>query len=504
MNTNPKVIVLTENPVLSDFVMKCFGEICMPILASPSPETVKEIARIGPQVLIVDSSMFSHLDALQKETIGCELLIVVGQPGQAISDRDFDILVRAPFGLFLLRDLVMQYVNFADGQEEDSLRGYLFDLLKRLSTALESSFQQQALLDSVLECISSGVIVTDLKGKVVRANPEARRILGEITSEIEGRTLSDIIGFEPARRVLETKKGQFSYRNEIVLELPSGRTIILGYTTTDRKDSFDRAIGKIISFRDLTELKELQYEVEKLNRFSIVAEIASAVAHEIRNPLAGIRAMAQAIDEAMKEGDPKKEYIQRIIRQTDRLNEILKSFFNYAKPPEPNIRPVDLDEVINELEPLIASRLQKKGVSFVKRIQKGLPPLLFDPAQLQQVLLNLILNAIDAVPEDKGTIEICAREIKDFSKKADNIVRIDVRDNGEGIPGHLQGKVFMPFFTTKAWGTGLGLAVVRRIVEENSGQITLTSTPGKGTTFTLYIKCADGNRNSHKDPSGGG
>ncbi len=504
MSQAPRVIVIADSPGFRDFVTECFGQLCRTVFVRASTSSVRDVLKDSADLLLVEARAFNRLRDLDKQRTGCKLLIVIGQVSEVSADKDFDVLLKSPYDLLLLKDMVLQCV-VPYGQDEDpSLRGYLFDLLKRLATALERAYQQQALLDSVLECISSGVVVTDLKGIVLRANPEAKRVLGQMCSQIEGKDLRDIIGVEPAERVLAARQGQFSFRNEIVLNSPQGKGVILGYTTTERKDSSGRTIGRIISFRDLTELKELQHEVEKLNRFSIVAEIASAVAHEIRNPLAGIRAMAQAIDEAMDKEDPKKEYTQRIIRQADRLNDILKSFFNYAKPPQPKMRPVRLQEVIDELEPLITNRLNKKGIRFIKRLQKYLPPVLFDPSQLQQVLLNLILNAIDAVPETGGRIEIFAEQVKDSPEMDDKKIRIDVRDNGEGIPPELQERVFMPFFTTKAWGTGLGLAVVRRIVEENSAELYLTSTPGKGTTFSIYLRRVNETEQTNKGASGRG
>ncbi|RME66476.1 MAG: PAS domain-containing protein [Nitrospirae bacterium] len=501
MKSSPEVIVLTENPALQDFAKECFGDLCMVYPLNPTEKDLQDISGISPGVIIVDTKVYSKNRAIQKDKLGCNLLILIGEPESSLEGRDFDILLRNPFDLLILKEMVLQCATPSDRTDEEPLKTYLFELLKRLSNALEEAYHKQTLLDSVLDCISSGVIVTDLDGRIIMANPEAKNILKDIEKEIEGKLLADILGKERADRILRPQKDRpHPYRNELVLHLKNGKALILGYTTTERKSPTGKITGKIISFRNLTELKELQYEVEKLNRFSMVAEITSAVAHEIRNPLAGIRAMAQAIDEALPEGNPHKQYTQRILKQADRLNDILKSFFNYAKPPAPQTRPVGIADILNDIEPLIANSLNKKSIKFVKKLQPGLPRVLFDPTQLQQVLLNLILNSIDAVEEGRGTIEVMAELIKDFYRAGDKVIRIEVRDNGAGIPEHLQERVFMPFFTTKPWGTGLGLAVVKRIVEENGGKIEFTSKPGKGTAFSIYLKAENGNENRHKMP----
>ncbi len=505
MKATPEVIVITENPSLRDLVRDCFGEHSETYLYGTPEYDLNEIAELNPQVLIVDTGIYIKDRRINKEHINCKLLILIGQAQESPTRGGFDILIRSAFDLLVLKDLVLKCAIPPKDRDEDSLKAYLFDLLKRLSRALEEAYQKQALLDSVLGCISSGVLVTDLSGRVVLANPVARNILSQLSGTIQGCHLSEIIGKQRAERILNPRRDRpHHYRNEMVLNLPDGRTLVLGYTTTDRRDPSGRLIGKVISFRDLTELKQLQYEVEKLNRFSVVAEITSAVAHEIRNPLAGIRAMAQAIDEALPENDPQRQYTQRILKQVDRLNDILRAFFNYARPPAPEVRPVRLSEVINDIEPLVANSMNKKAIRFIKRIPPDLPRVLFDPTQLQQVLLNFILNSIDAVEEGRGVIELRAEEVKDFPRMADKkTVRIDIKDNGAGIPEHLQERVFMPFFTTKPWGTGLGLSVVKRIVEENAGLVEFSSAPGRGTVFTVYIRAEDASKTTH-NLSGGG
>ena len=146
--------------------------------------------------------------------------------------------------------------------------------------------------------------------------------------------------------------------------------------------------------------------MEKMNRFSTIAEIASAVAHEVRNPLAGIRTMSQVIDEQLAADAPHKEYTRRIIKQVDRLNELLTDFFTYARPPVPKRRAVPLRRIIEEIKPLVHSRLTKTGVTLLEEYEEKLPDIFADPSQIQQVFLNLFLNSLAALRREDGKIAI--------------------------------------------------------------------------------------------------
>jgi len=239
-------------------------------------------------------------------------------------------------------------------------------------------------------------------------------------------------------------------------------------------------------------------EMEKMNRLSTVAEIASAVAHEVRNPLAGIKIMAQSIEEEAKDNSEQLECSQRIIRQVDRLNELLSDFFSYARPAEPNKRPTSLSSIISETMPLINNRLIKNRITLSEDVSDQMPKIIADSHQVQQVFLNLFLNAIDAM-KAQGHIEIYASfltpsMLRYYKKKHPallgdhNYVILRFTDNGTGMPPHVADQVFEPFFTTKTTGAGLGLAIVYRTLKENDAEIVLDSKEGKGTTFTIFFR----------------
>jgi signal transduction histidine kinase len=235
-----------------------------------------------------------------------------------------------------------------------------------------------------------------------------------------------------------------------------------------------------------------------MNRLSTVAEIASAVAHEVRNPLAGIKIMAQSIEENAGDDEEQLECSRRIIRQVDRLNELLSEFFSYARPVIPNKRPASLPAILSEILPLIHNKLMSRHIELVQNFSKDLPAIIVDPNQLQQVFLNLILNAIDAIYQ-QGRIEISARllvksRFAAYKKKFPGLrgdrqyIVVHFSDNGAGMSTETVEKIFEPFFTTKSTGTGLGLSIVYRTLRENDAAIVVESAEGKGTTFMMFFQ----------------
>jgi signal transduction histidine kinase len=222
------------------------------------------------------------------------------------------------------------------------------------------------------------------------------------------------------------------------------------------------------------------------------------VAHEVRNPLAGIKIMAQSIQEEAKDNSEQHECAQRITRQVDRLNVLLSDFFSYARPAEPNKRPTSLEDIILETKPLIYNRLIQNHILLHEDITPNLPKIVADPHQLQQVFLNLFLNAIDAIKQ-QGRIDIRAslpnrnqlrQYRKDYPALLENspYVVVHFTDNGTGMTPSTAEQVFEPFFTTKTSGAGLGLSIVYRTLKENNAAIVLKSREGKGTTFTIFLK----------------
>lgn len=375
----------------------------------------------------------------------------------------------------------------------------LLQLVNDLRGSIVNLRDEKKFSESIIQGLHHGLLVADLDGRVRKSNSVAQSIFSSLSEQLEGQYLYDILGDNAADLLLTTAPlDSEPFDREIAFETPSGDKKIIGFSNVFHEDTNGKRIGVIISLADISELKYVRREMEKMNRLSTVAEIASAVAHEVRNPLAGIKIMAQSIEEEAKDNSEQLECAQRITRQVDRLNELLTDFFSYARPPEPKKRPTSLAAIIHETKPLINSRLTKNHITIHEKISDELPKIIADPNQIQQVFLNLFLNAIDAIKE-QGHIDINASlptstQLQLYRKNHPAIlqdqpyVMVHFTDNGAGMLPATVEQVFEPFFTTKTSGAGLGLSIVYRTLKENDAAIILDSWEGKGTTFTIFLK----------------
>ncbi|WP_419174605.1 ATP-binding protein [Desulfosediminicola sp.] len=383
--------------------------------------------------------------------------------------------------------------------ENQKVDQQMVELVNDLRISIISLQEEKLFSESVIQSLDHGLIVTDLAGNILKSNTVARQILQPMAKSIEGKSLKSLVGPNHTARLTRIDTTQTdSKENLLNLQALNGDEKIISYTTAPRKDARGNQVGMVISFTDVTELSYVRREMEKMNRLSTVAEIASAVAHEVRNPLAGIKIMAQSIEEDAADNEQHLECSQRIIRQVDRLNELLTEFFSYARPVEPNKRPTSLSGILAETKPLIHNRLLKNSIELVENVPEELPMILADPNQMQQVFLNLMLNSIDAIRQNGAiTIKAClvsGKTLSHYKKKfpglltSSRYVLINFSDNGKGMPAEIADKAFEPFFTTKSTGTGLGLSIVYRTLRENDAVVTLESEQGKGTTFYMFIR----------------
>lgn len=385
--------------------------------------------------------------------------------------------------------------------ETQQMDQQLIRLVNDLRTSIISLRDEKKFSESIIQGLKYGLIVANLDGKIIKSNSAAQSILKSFTNQLDGQYLSHIFGRENTEKLLEVlPDGSEPLDREIAIINQDGDRKIIGYSNVSREDAQDNKVGVIISMADVSELKYVRKEMEKMNRLSTVAEIASAVAHEVRNPLAGIKIMAQSIEEEATSNSEQLECSQRIIRQVDRLNVLLSDFFSYARPAEPKKRPTALTTILAETKPLINNRLSKNQIHLIEDIGERLPPIIADSHQVQQVFLNLFLNAIDTICQ-QGEITITAKLIgleelllykKDHPGLLADVpyVVVNFTDNGAGMSPHIAEQVFEPFFTTKTSGAGLGLSIVYRTLKENDAEIVLQSEEGRGTTFTIFFQAA--------------
>lgn len=358
---------------------------------------------------------------------------------------------------------------------------------RQLSPFLES---RTNLTESLIESIGSGIIITEMNDTITYINQAGERILGYSKEELIGRPFS-LLGLNEKPSLsysILDHTDNLDTRREGRLKRKDGNEIPVGFTINYHLSLTGKAIGKIIIFRDLTKVYRIQEEMLKMDRLVSLGKLASGIAHEIRNPLAGIKTTAQALGEEMAEDDPKREYLNRITKEIDRLNELLKTFFSFAKPQTLLLAPCHLKEIVNAIIPFLIKQIADHGIQFVESYHPQLPKIKVDKIQMHQAFLNLFLNAIQAMPSG-GELRIEANPVVILSVDGSklNYVRVVVSDTGKGIPSHILPKIFDPFFTTKPKGIGLGLSITYQIIKKHGGTIQVESQWEKGTSFIINL-----------------
>ncbi len=231
------------------------------------------------------------------------------------------------------------------------------------------------------------------------------------------------------------------------------------------------------------ELRATQGQLRASERLAAIGEVSAAVAHGIRNPLANIRAAAQVGLDTPDDPGSVKRYLSAITAEVDRLGRWLRALLDVVRPFEPRLAPVDPNAMIEDLLALLSERSAQSQIRVERHLASDLPGLMADEVQLQQALLNVLDNALDALPPG-GTLEVRTARAGDPEGSE---VRVMIHDNGEGIPRDRLGRIFEPFFTTKSQGTGIGLAITRKVIEGHGGRVDIESAPGKGTTIDIRL-----------------
>jgi signal transduction histidine kinase len=240
-----------------------------------------------------------------------------------------------------------------------------------------------------------------------------------------------------------------------------------------------------VSFNEMARsLQEQMHRMQRTEQMVVVGQLAAGLAHEIKNPLAGIKAAVQVLADEAELSDEDRDVLRKVAQEVVRLECLMKNFLNFAKPAKPRLAALDLNATIETVLAFVATTSSLPARHVALHIEKQLAPiaeLMADPMQLQQVLLNLVLNAADAMP-DGGTLGV-----RTALASQPGTVEIEVSDTGHGIRSEHADKIFQPFFTTKAEGTGLGLAISKRLVEQHGGSIAAAANPGGGTVFRIHL-----------------
>jgi nitrogen-specific signal transduction histidine kinase len=343
-----------------------------------------------------------------------------------------------------------------------------------------------------------GIMVLDSKHWIKFLNEKAAQIFRVEKEDMLHNSLTNFLSEDEVYAMFTFKQTHVDTleKPELKIELHKEEKILLGYSVYQYTDEESGEDGYIISLKDITVHKELQEEKDRIERINSLGTMTTGIAHEIRNPLAGIKAIAQTMEEEMDEDDSKREYLRRIIRQTNRLDDILKSLYAFARPTKPNRGSYSIENILRDVIGSLQAHLRTKNIELIETLHSSLPDIYVDAKQIRQVISNILKNSIEAI-KSQGEIRISAHSLENghpVSKEhfksliqGKSYVEIHIHDNGCGISQENLDKVFNPFFTTKMMANGLGLTIVYQTVKENGGMIFMESEGHEGTDCYLIL-----------------
>lgn len=351
----------------------------------------------------------------------------------------------------------------------------------------------EALNERIIRSITSGLITLDGQNRILLFNPAAEDIFRIESNKAIGQGISDLLPFLGkylGEGSTEASRDVFKPQPFIdhTFEREDNEKIFLRFsisplTLPDRDQK-----GKILFFQDMTEIKQIEEEMKKVEGLAMAGEFAAGIAHEIRNPMASISGSIEMLKEALDKDDVSNRLMEIVLREINRLDHLVKDFLLFARPKTPNLRKFELKQLILE-----SLELFKNSGNWTEkiRLETDIPEpieLESDPEQIKQILWNLFLNAREEMP-DGGLLQVRAEvgDTQGVLESGGNVVKITVRDTGHGFSKKALINLFTPFFTTKEGGSGLGLAIVKRIVEGVQGKIYGKNHPDGGAEITILL-----------------
>lgn len=332
---------------------------------------------------------------------------------------------------------------------------------------------------TILSHISSGLLLISSTGKIRSFNRAATTITGLSLADVYDQDATRIfpglaVGSTAAKKPLNRSEGYYVRKN--------GDKLILGYATTPAKGGQGEDLGVLVTFQDLTQLKKVEEDLKRTDRLAAVGRLAAGMAHEIRNPLASISGSVQLLMEAGTVEPEDLHLMGIVVKEADRLNELLTDFLAFAKPKQPIKRSVNVASILDQLVEMLAADPRFEQIEIAKKY-----PVVFnlslDRGLILQILWDLAINATEAM---EGTGQLT------FSVEQGHVPSIVIEDSGPGIDDEIQGRIFEPFFSTKEKGTGLGLATVYSVIEAHGGMVTVERGSSGGARFSLLFVSGEG------------
>ncbi|MDK2742625.1 MAG: ATP-binding protein [Nitrospira sp. BO4] len=385
------------------------------------------------------------------------------------------------FGVYSLAFLV---VGFLSGALADQLR--LAD--QSLREKEQGLSRLQAFHENIVHSISSGVFTTDEQGRITSFNPAAQEATGYSFEQVHGRPWREVFNWHPSQQEDDhMQDASANLRFEVECKRFDGNRLILGMTLAPLHERGEKT-GLVGVFKDLTQIRDLEEEMRRKEWLAGLGEMSAGMAHEIRNPLGALAGAMQMLRKDLHADETSRRLTEIAIREATRLDTIITEFLQYARPPALNLAEHDLNKVLAETLDLVHHEARARtNITIAAAPCSEALPAQVDQDQMKQVFWNLAVNAFDAMPAGgQLTITTGCRKVDVAGRKAE-VIEVSFHDTGEGISKNNLDKIFLPFFTTKKRGSGLGLAAVHRIVDLHGGWIKVESQEGQGTRFGVCL-----------------
>jgi len=340
-----------------------------------------------------------------------------------------------------------------------------------------------------VESIASGVLTLDHRGRIASANAAACRIMGLAPKHTLWRPYGEVYHLQPEiQEILRTALEDAGYVHDVELTRPrdaspAGRVIRV--STSPLRDLRGEVGGVVLLVRDCSEVAELEQQLRQADKLAALGTLSAGLAHELKNPLSAIDLNLHLLVEELRAGQAlpagAHEYLEVIQTEIRRLNTLAENFLRLSRPTPPRLGPVEVNEILRHVLTLVAREADDRKVEVRVELGRGGLTVMGDEGQLSQVLLNVVLNALQAM-RGGGMLRVMAGRVE-----GRGAVEVQVADTGVGIPAEDLGRIFDPYFTTRPEGLGLGLAIAKRIVEDHRGQIQVRSTPGVGSVVSIEL-----------------
>ncbi len=351
---------------------------------------------------------------------------------------------------------------------------YFLFLYQGMRVARTTLADLQVYTENVIESMPAGLITLDNTGRIVSCNAKAIRF-SDAHSSLQDRTLS---------KIFPTWNIDFNFSQTPLLDAPlecpreESDSVPIKATSSNLRDSTGKKIGTVLILRDMRDIHAMEQQLERSRRLAALGQMATGIAHEIRNPLGTLRGFAQYFSKQFDDNDDGREYAELMISEVDRLNNTISALLQFARPRDPDFQEIDLCRLLAKTHKLLEQDFISQEKALDIECSEGIT-MQADPDLLLQVLINLIQNGMEVTLPD-GCVELGVIV-------EDTVIRLWVQDTGKGMTEEERERMFDPFFTTKKTGTGLGLAVTHQIIEQHQGYFEVVSAPKKGTRIDIIF-----------------